>query len=176
MQYPHAARRIARHLPRAKIIILLRNPVERTISDYHHMVRLGHETLSFEAAIAAEASRLQGEGDNSPAVIHGYTARSVYVHQVAEFYKHFPREQILVLPSETLYADPIAVGGSVQSFLGLQPRPPRAIRRINSGKYTPPHGPVMDYLRSYFKPHNERLYEFLGVDFGWDRPSGAAAA
>jgi hypothetical protein len=179
LYHPHAARRIARHLPHAKIIILLRDPVKRTISDYHHMKRLGRETLSFEEAIAAEAGRLHGErekilADESytsiPYLTYGYAARSIYVDQIAEFHRHFPKEQVLIVPSEEMYADPVRIGFTVHRFLGVEPRPPEAIRPINTGNYKAPQGPVIDYLHSFFEPHNARLYEYLGVDFGWDRP------
>ena len=61
--HPQAPMRIAEALPEAKIIILLRNPIDRAYSHYQHMVRVGREPLSFEEAIAAEPERLAGEAE-----------------------------------------------------------------------------------------------------------------
>ncbi len=59
--YPAAARRIARTLPRAKLIALLRNPVDRAYSHYHLNVRSKLEHHSFEQAIKREPKWLDGE-------------------------------------------------------------------------------------------------------------------
>src|SRR5579863_2670833 len=55
--YPHTPGRVARALPHVKLIVLLRNPVDRAYSQYFHAIELGHETLSFEEAIQDEEER-----------------------------------------------------------------------------------------------------------------------
>src|SRR5581483_11863989 len=59
--HPQAARRVARLLPHAKFILVLRDPVDRAYSHYNHEIRKGTEMLSFEEAIAKEKERLQPE-------------------------------------------------------------------------------------------------------------------
>ena len=60
--HPRAPQRVAKTLPKAKLIILLRNPVDRAYSQYQHQLRQpGVEPLSFEEAIAYEEKRLAGE-------------------------------------------------------------------------------------------------------------------
>ena len=59
--HPHVPGRVAEHLPRVKLIAMLRDPVERAYSGYQHEVGRGFETLSFEEAIEAEPGRLEGE-------------------------------------------------------------------------------------------------------------------
>ena len=61
--HPHAARRMAGVVPRARLIVLLRNPVDRAYSHYHQEAGRGHEPLTFEEAIEAEEARLRGERD-----------------------------------------------------------------------------------------------------------------
>src|SRR5690606_1960153 len=89
--HPCAAQRARATVPNAKIIMLLRDPVNRAYSHYHHEVRLGYETLSFEEAIAQEAKRLCGEKDKMLAdgsytgyryMHYSYQARGVYIDQV----------------------------------------------------------------------------------------------
>jgi len=59
--HPHAPYRIKEHMPDAKIIVLLRNPVDRAYSHYHYAVERYGETLSFEEALDIENERLAGE-------------------------------------------------------------------------------------------------------------------
>src|ERR1700730_9070734 len=59
--HPHTPGRVAQAVPHVKLIVLLRNPVTRAYSQYHHAVELGHETLSFEDAIRGEEERTSGE-------------------------------------------------------------------------------------------------------------------
>src|SRR5712691_894851 len=59
--YPHTSKRVASILPRVKLIILLRNPVDRAYSQYYHALELGHETLSFEEAIRREEESIARE-------------------------------------------------------------------------------------------------------------------
>ncbi|MGK7918716.1 MAG: sulfotransferase domain-containing protein, partial [Trichodesmium sp.] len=59
--HPLVAQRVFDKYPQIKLIVILRNPVERAISHYYHEVRLGTENLTLTAALAAEKSRLTGE-------------------------------------------------------------------------------------------------------------------
>jgi Sulfotransferase domain len=176
MFHPHAARRIAQHLPNVKIIMLLRNPVDRTYSHYHHQVRLGQETVSFEEAVRLEPQRLLGEREriladekyksfNYPG--YSFMARGVYIDQVLEYHRYFPKERMLIIRSEDLFTDVLDVFYRVQDFIGMKRWTPSYIRPINMGRYKKEPGPTLDYLKEYFKPHNQRLYEYLGVDYGW---------
>ena len=61
MCHPHAPARIARLLPNAPLIVLLRNPVERAISHYFHSQRNGREPLPIEQAMAQEEPRIEAE-------------------------------------------------------------------------------------------------------------------
>src|SRR5690348_1015601 len=59
--HPHAPKRVAEALPSVKLIVLLRNPVNRALSHYYHAVKHGQETLSFEEAIQGEEQRTAQE-------------------------------------------------------------------------------------------------------------------
>src|SRR6266496_2269605 len=59
--HPHVPKRVAQELPQAKLIVLLRNPVDRAYSQYYHAIELGRETFSFEEAIQYEQERTARE-------------------------------------------------------------------------------------------------------------------
>src|SRR5690606_27362001 len=113
MVYPFAPERLRKDLPQAKLIALLRNPVDRAYSHYQHQVARGRESLSFEEALAAEPRRLDGELEKILAdetytsfahAHYSYRLRGHYADQLESWFKVFPREQILVLAAESLFA------------------------------------------------------------------------
>lgn len=177
--HPHTPKRVKALVPDVKLIVLLRDPVERAVSAYHHQVRAGTESLSLSDALDQEPARLGGEIDRlgrdemyrSP--VHrrfSYMARGVYVDQLVEWFRHFAREQVLVIRSEDFFDEPAGVVSAVFAFLGLPGSQPREYRRFNSGgEYSGINPQVRQRLTEYFAPHNRRLYDLLGRDFGWAR-------
>ena len=129
ISHPHAAERARQLVPDAKIICVLRHPVERAFSHYRERVKQGVETLdTFEAAIDAEASRIDGEVERmerEPNYVSwehlnfAYCDQSRYAASLDRWFAHWPREQMLILRSEDLYADPAAVLDQTRAFLGL---------------------------------------------------------
>jgi hypothetical protein len=176
--HPHAARRIRETVPGVKLIALLRNPVDRAYAQYHQKIRRGRETLSFADAIEAEPQRLQGERekmladegyDSIPCRDHAYLARSVYVDQLTHWMSLFPKEQMLVLRSEDLRMNPSGVLKDVLQFLELPTWEPKVQNNYGQAEYPKMDPRMRRRLAEYFQPHNRRLYEFLGRDFGWDQ-------
>jgi hypothetical protein len=177
MFHPLAPVRIARDLPSAKLIVFLRNPVDRAWSHYWHQRSRGHEPLSFEEAIEREPDRLAGEVEKMLADEryvsyerhhHSYLARGVYVDQLIAWMDLFPSEQFLIERSEDFFDDPGLVFKRVLSFLRLPDHDLDHYDTFNafsSGEMSPA---IRQRLVAYFRPHNQRLNEFLGRDFGWD--------
>ncbi|WP_340539657.1 sulfotransferase family protein [Nocardioides sp. GXZ039] len=130
--HPDAARRIADDVPDARLLFVLRDPVQRAWSHYRYEVARGFETLGPLEALAAEADRLAGLDlaaddpapldDSTLAFAHrhfSYLSRSRYAAQLARLHRHFAPEQVLVLKSESLFAEPDATMGRVFEHLGL---------------------------------------------------------
>jgi hypothetical protein len=174
--YPHTPHRVHATVPGAKLIMLLRNPVDRAYSHYHHEVATGVETASFEealereeAALPAETARiLRDESYRSFAHFHySYLSRGVYVDQLERWGQFFPREQTLILKSEEFYERPAAIMEQVMGFLDLPPRAAGRYRKFNEAQYAAMQPDTQGRLVDYFRPHNERLYAYLGTDLGW---------
>ncbi|HYX87388.1 MAG TPA: sulfotransferase domain-containing protein [Gaiellales bacterium] len=182
--HPAVPARVAAALPDARLVALLRDPVDRAYSQYHLAVRDGHETLDFEEALRAEAERLAGEeerllhepGSRSVAHRHlSYAARGMYAEQLERWYAHFPPDKLLVVVSEELFADPPPVVDRVVAFLGLAPveMPPLPVR--NQRPYPPMSPEARAFLEARFEAPNAALYRLLGRDLGWSRPHPVAA-
>lgn len=177
MFHPHAPRRVGEVLPAAKLIVLLRNPVDRAYSHYWHQFRRGHERLSFEEAVAREPERLAGELERTQREEdyvsyerhhHSYLARGAYADQLPAWMELFPKDRFLVERSEDLFEDPGAVFGRVLEFLGLSPGGPGTYEQFNAFTQDSMDPETRERLEEHFRPHNRRLYELLGRDLGWD--------
>jgi hypothetical protein len=176
--HPHAPARVKALLPNVKLIVLLRDPVARTLSAYQHQVRRGREPLSFEDALAQEGERLEPEiarlacDPDYKSVVHrnlAYKARGVYADQISRWLDVFPREQLLVIRSEDFFEDTTATLTQVLDYLDLPHWTPPGYRRFNAAEYDEMAPVTRRHLIEYFAPRNQRLYDLLGRDFGWPR-------
>lgn len=176
---PVTPARMAELMPHAKIIVLLRNPVDRAFSHYQMTVSRNLEPLSFEDAIKAEPGRL---ADHRKWLIHdsthyssvyrdfSYLARGIYADQIIEWRKHYSPEQFLILESGEFFLDTAAVFDRVLDFLGLDHFHPPEFANLFPSKTGAKMLPsTREMLLDYFAPHNARLYEELGVEFDWDQ-------
>jgi len=159
--HPHAAERMADIIPQARLIALLRNPVDRMYSDYHHGARNRQRHRTFEEIVEACLD----------APHRKFLSRNIYVDHLVRWSKFFDREQMLVLKSEDFFEHPQGSLKLVLDFLDLPSWEPEASKlsdKRNAGKYERTMDPaVRRRLEEYFEPHNRRLYEYLGEDFGW---------
>jgi len=177
--HPLAPQRTAETLPQVKIIVVLRNPIDRAYSHYHHKLRRCQESLSFEEAIDAEAERLAGEeekicansGYRSKAhILYSYLARGVYLEQIQRWQQYFSADRMLIIESSRLFKHTADTYRQVLEFLGVRSWQPSEFGRHFAGQYKTKMNPATrQRLVDYFAPHNQRLYDHLGERFDWDR-------
>ncbi|HSS98939.1 MAG TPA: sulfotransferase domain-containing protein [Terriglobales bacterium] len=173
--HPLVPERMAAVVPKAKLIVLLRNPTDRAISHYFHARRVGYEDLPIDQALRAEESRVRGLVERQqwkdPTLRHyTYKARGRYAEQLERFMGKFPRNQLLVLNSERLACEPERVLRSVFEFAEIDSAfQIKNLQRKNvgSGKKEVSQE-LTSYLGEYFAPHNNRLFDLLGEDYGWN--------
>jgi len=168
--------RVKALVPEARLVALVRNPVERALSHYHHEVALGREPLSFEDALDAEEERLRGEEERLAADSsyfsrawwsHAYKARGRYAEQLERWLAVFPRDRLLILPSEDLGGEPERTHARVLDFLGAAPHRLDAYPRVYERQYEAMSAETRKRLAAEFEAPNRRLYELLGRDLGW---------
>jgi hypothetical protein len=110
-----AAKQIANYDPDSRIIIVLRNPIERAFSHYKHLLRDGRETTSFEEALELEKSRIANGWEFS----WHLKRMGFYGRQIERYYQHFDREQIHIITLEDIKQDLPTVISDITDFLGL---------------------------------------------------------
>ena len=179
MFHPLAPERILRDLPGAKLIVLLRDPVERTYSAHAHEAAHGFETEPYERAMELEETRLRGEAERivaNPAYNsfshqhHSYRARGRYAEQLERLAALFGRERIHVVDSGDFFADPRPAYDGVLDFLGLpRLRYPDFRPRNARPRSAPLPASIRAELEDYYRPHDQRLARWLGHDPSWRR-------
>lgn len=174
--HPLAPERVRALVPDARLVAVLRNPVDRAYSHYQHEVSLGREPLSFEAALDAEEERTRGEVERlvadprafSPAWwSHTYVARGLYAEQLERWLAVVPPEQLLTLRSEDLREQPEATYGEILAFLGAPAHSLPEYPRVFERDYGPMSPDTRAMLVERFAEPNRRLEELLGRPLGW---------
>jgi hypothetical protein len=174
--HPTAAERAADVVADAKVIVLLRDPVERAYSHHAEQCRGGAEGLSFEEAVRAEPVRLAGEAERirrdpryrSHAHQHqSYVAQSRYAESLARWQAHFPAERMLVVCSEELFASPERELHRVQTFLGLPHHCPPDLEPRNSAARAPMAADVRRTLEAALWDDVRQLERQVGRAFPW---------
>ena len=136
---PYVPERIRKELPEARLVAILRNPVERALSGWWMAYSLGLEKLSFEDAIRSNMQLLESgfsfggeEGESlwRDAIIWGETPRPVryrsyldigyYAVQLRRYLRLFPRSQMKILFFEDLCKDPQSLTASIWDFVGVE--------------------------------------------------------
>ncbi|WP_432479614.1 sulfotransferase domain-containing protein [Nocardioides sp. GXQ0305] len=184
--YDAAAReRLTKTLPDARIVIILRNPVDRAYSHYWHKRRLGDEPLpTFEEAIAAEPERRARDAVRAR-IGFAYVDRGHYIDQIEDLVARHDRELVHVLLLDDLVGDRVATMRSLLEFLDVDPGPAETleVRKRNpyrvttdegtteSVEYTPMSPETRARLTDVYAGSNARLAEFLGRDLSaWQQP------
>ena len=176
--HPQAPARIQALVPEARLIVLLRDPVERALSQYFHARRHGFEPLELEAALAAEAERLAGAeallvepgSHHTSHQKHSYVSRSRYELQLAAYEQRFGAAQLLVLRSEDLFSSTERCWHAIQSFLGLDAIPlPAPLARANAGRGEATAVPeaIRLQLRRELAPTAAAMRARYAFDWGW---------
>ena len=172
-----APTRIFDCFPRVKLAVILRNPVDRTVSRYNMMVRNGTEKRDLATAMTAEIDIIQQAttGDNIAWKALNrcrHIGNSLYYHHLKRWLAVFPQEQLIVLQSEDLFEQPEQTMQQLYGQLGLASnRSPQKYPPHNTGEYQPANSEVQQQLATFFTPYNRKLEQLLNRSFRWETNS-----
>jgi Sulfotransferase domain len=178
MFHPLAAARIARDLPGVKVVVLMRDPVERAYSAHAHELARGFETEPFSRALELENGRVKGEVERITTDTgylslshqhHAYRARGEYIDQLERLEKELDADRIHVVDSGDFFIDPAPVYDALLAFLGLPHRGYPAFERHNARPRSRMPEAIRRELDEYFRPYDERLTAWLGRPPSWRR-------
>ena len=177
--HPRAPERVHAFDSAMRLVVVLRDPVDRAYSHYQMEHRWGREVLPFEGALERETEllpelermRADPAYESQEAIDCSYVARGRYAEQLERWLELFPRGQLLVLTSDELLDDPAGTVAAVAHFLGIPDwratsYPLRGVR-----EYDTMAPGTREQLTRTFVSDNERLEQLLGRTFPWTRPS-----
>ncbi len=176
--HPLSADRIARTLPDVKIVILLRDPVERAYSAHAHELARGYETEPFERALELEDERLAGEEqkliDQPNYISHAhqhqaYVHRGYYFYQVQRMITAVGSDRVHVVDSEDFFTNPEPVWNEVLDYLGLPHEAGREFRRHNARPRSAMPESLRRSLHDRYAETDEQLTQWWGRVPSWRR-------
>lgn len=163
---PEVAAQLKRYNPALKLIVLLRDPVQRALSTHRMQRARGRERLPFALALLCERWRLcrdkHPRAQRSALREHAYRRRGLYAEQLANLFAAFDRRQVLVLESEALLRQHSAVMRRTFAFLGVDESiavPPAIV--FPTAHQDRPHRLARALLRLSYWPANRRLRRLL---------------
>ncbi len=174
MYFPQAGKRVFQCLPEVKLILILRNPIDRAISHYYMARRLGQEQRSLEEALAGEVKTIKNIPQRAFDEVNFFTEPPTYLRAgfyfyfIKEWMNVFPREQVLVLKSEEMYENPAATMKQVFEFLAVPNYQLSEYKNYFYGSYSRQEEEIRNSLSELLKPHNQRLEDYLGMQFNWE--------
>jgi tetratricopeptide (TPR) repeat protein len=171
IRFPEIARRIHQLASPIKLILLLRNPIDRAVSWHYHKIRTGLTQGTIESAISQEIKKIDRFSEEKIINTAFYNPdnilSSLYIYKIREWMKIIPQEQFLILKSEDLYNDPVRIMKKVFEFLELPEHQLPEYQKINVGFYAPISQELRTTLADYFRPYNQQLEDYLGMEFNW---------
>lgn len=174
--HPLAGQRIATDLPGVRLLVLLRDPVERAYSAHTHETARGFETEPFERALELEPVRLAGEEAKlvaDPAYQsyshqhHAYVTRGRYADQLRRLEALFGRDRLHVVDSQRFFTDPEPVFAEVVDFLGIGAASGIAFEKHNARPRAPMPDSVRSALEDQLADSDAELETWLGAPPSW---------
>jgi hypothetical protein len=177
---PNSPKRIRQLIPNVKFIVMLRNPVDRTLSHYKRRIRNKKETRSLDEVIKFELNNFEKEfndyikNENNVSLYPAtsYLSRSKYSQQLENWFKYFPKNQFLFINSNDYFKNPLTEYNRILDFLDLPPHYPD----IKGKRGISPDGlydkiiiepKIVKFLNDYFLSWNEKLFNLLNVKYDW---------
>jgi len=173
---PLVVDRIFKFSPNAKIIAVLRNPIDRAYSNYNSKMQAEGDTkTTFEEIINPEIEIIEKNKKN----IDDYAflvntfyelllARGFYAKQLEFWFKKFPRKNILLISSEELATNTDKTISEIFEFLEVPIQKISDLTKQNVIKYPKMKDSTREILINFFKPYNEKLFGMLGRRFNWN--------
>ncbi|XP_071777304.2 heparan sulfate glucosamine 3-O-sulfotransferase 6-like [Centroberyx gerrardi] len=171
---------------RTKLIVVVRDPVTRAVSDYTQTLSKNPGLPSFQSLALKNSST--GLIDTTWSAVR----IGLYAKHLENWLQHFPLSHFLFVSGERLVSDPAGEMGRVQDFLGLKrvvsdkhfyfnqtkgfpclKKPegssrPRCLGKSKGRPHPQIPSEVLQRLRDFYRPFNHRFYQMSGQDFGWD--------
>lgn len=175
LPYQEIPKRVHELIPNSKIIVILRNPIDRAYASHKWLVDAGIEEYSFENAIKQKVDRRSKTNESlienkieGLEIVSSYLYRSIYLYDIKNWAKFFPMKNMMFVKSEDLFNNPLSTTNNILEFLCLEKLDKIESKENNENYDIPINDEFRNELIEFFSPYNQKLYEYVGKDFGWD--------
>lgn len=164
--WPAALERVKRYNAAARIVIILRDPIERAWSHWCMEKSRGAEILTFPDAIRQGRNRLQQDTGGNAMRVFSYVERSLYLNQVQRAQALFPASQLLFLEFGKLILHPHDTVNRIAAFAGVEPFRHLRMSWLNSNpiRNTGPEPQDTAYLQELLADDARQAAELAGID------------
>ena len=174
---PLVVDRIFKFSPNAKIIAILRNPIDRAYSNYNQKMQdEGDTKTTFEEIVYSEIEKIENDEndeENYAFLVDEFyellLARGFYAKQLEFWFKKFPRKNVLLISSEELAINTDKTVSEIFEFLEVPNQKISDLTKQNERKYPRMKDSTRNTLINFYKPYNEKLFCMLGSKFDWDK-------
>ena len=176
MEEESTANNVYQTKPNMKIIIILRNPVDRAYSQYHLNVREKVEKRSFEDVIEENMNKLDKESrerhEIKPQFLaekNNYLKKGLYAQQLRHWLKIFPRKNILIMSTEEFESNQQTIYNKIFEFLNISQFEIKNTEKMEKGNYTSMESKTRNLLLDYFRSYNNELFKLIDKKFDWEK-------
>ena len=178
--HPLAAARISKDLPDVKLVMMLRDPVERAYSAHRHELVRGFETEDFPTALELEDGRLAGENQrliddqqyqSHNHRHHAYLRRGLYAQQIRRIHEVVGSDRLYLLDADDFFQHPVEEFRALLRWLGLPDYIPDTVPAENAQPRAAMDEQLRARLRDYFAIPDSELADLMGKTPSWRRAS-----
>lgn len=176
-----APQRAKELMPKTRFIVMLRNPIDRTWSDYWTQSKEFKEVLWHDGYFDKQGGYVYKEAHAqvlmNPRIT--FVEKSIYVRHLERWFEYFARDNFLILKSEEFFRDEHAAIKKCFEWMKLYPIKRKKLiysdikydnlfgQPAKDKRNPKPSKHIFSWLKEYFEPYNKELHSFLGKDFGW---------
>lgn len=182
----HVPQRIFAMNPDARLLLIVREPITRAVSDYTQIQ--ANKQAKGKSYGAFETYALKPNGDVN--VDYKALQISLYANFLRHWFEVFPRRQLHVVDGDRLVTDPLSEIRKIEEFLGLEHRvakenfyfnktkgffcvrndtTEKCLSEAKGRKHPRVADHVVEKLKRFYAPYNERFFEMVGQNFSWPR-------
>ena len=164
MYWNKSIERIYVYNPQIKLIIILRNPIDRAFSHWNMERDKGRESRTFLKAILDEDSKINSPNYSQNKIL-SYLDRGHYSQQIKNIYNYFNKNQLLILRSEDLRENLDNTLMNIAGFLSIPPFDPVYHKEVNSRSYPyKMRKEELTFLKNFYQEEFSSLENILGWD------------
>ena len=154
------AKRISADVPGVKLIVVLRDPVDRFISQFYHNFKW---VPGFSERYPNIKTYLNSMIDPDYYILE----KGKYYYSLLKWIDYFEKEQFYVFSSEQMFSEPQTTYNDLVNFLGLQDFTLHEFKKFRSNSYPTVDSETIMELTEFYRLANQKLFSLLGKEFKW---------